>query len=179
MARTIAVASQKGGVGKTTTVASLGVALVELGQRVLLVDLDPQACLTFSLGIDPEALERSDHEVPTGEARITPGFRLPTKFVIHTVGPIYGMADGREAELLASCYRNSLDLAAKNGVRTIAFPSISTGVFGYPIELAAPIAVETVQRWLAEHPGTLDEVRFVLHSPEDYKIYEALIPTQP
>ncbi len=70
MARTIAVASQKGGVGKTTTVASLGVALAELGQRVLLVDLDPQACLTFSLGIDPEDLERSVHEVLTGEARI-------------------------------------------------------------------------------------------------------------
>ncbi len=70
MARTIAVASQKGGVGKTTTVASLGVALVELGQRVLLVDLDPQACLTFSLGIDPEDLTRSIHDVLTGDARI-------------------------------------------------------------------------------------------------------------
>lgn len=113
---------------------------------------------------------------PTGEARITPGFKLAAKFVIHTVGPIYGMADGREAELLASCYRSSLNLAMENGVRTIAFPSISTGVFGYPIELAAPIAIQTVQQWLVEHPDLFDEVRFVLHSPADYKIYKALVP---
>jgi len=81
---------------------------------------------------------------PTGEARITPGFQLPAKFVIHTVGPVYGRENGREAELLASCYRSSLQLALDNGARTIAFPAISCGVFGYPVDEAATIAVREV-----------------------------------
>lgn len=85
---------------------------------------------------------------PTGEARITPGFRLPAKFVIHTVGPVY--RDGRhgEPELLAACYRNALALAAENHCRSIAFPSISTGVYGYPIEEATRIAIREVRRFL-------------------------------
>ena len=82
---------------------------------------------------------------PTGEVRLTPGFRLPAKFVLHTVGPIWnGGADG-EPELLASCYRRSLELAAAQGLRTIAFPAISCGVFGYPLEQAAAIAVATTR----------------------------------
>ena len=87
---------------------------------------------------------------PTGEARITPGFKLPAKFVIHTVGPVY--RDGRhgEPEKLAACYRNSLALAAENGCKSIAFPSISTGVYGYPKEEAAQIAVREVQDFLAQ-----------------------------
>jgi len=85
---------------------------------------------------------------PTGEARITPGFRLPAKFVIHTVGPVY--RDGRHGEpgLLAACYRNSLALAAENHCRSIAFPCISTGVYGYPIEEATRIAIREVRRFL-------------------------------
>ena len=85
---------------------------------------------------------------PTGEARITPGFRLPAKFVIHTVGPVY--RDGRhgEPDLLAACYRNSLALAAENNCRSIAFPCISTGVYGYPIEEATRIAIREVRRFL-------------------------------
>lgn len=85
---------------------------------------------------------------PTGEARITPAFKLPAKFVIHTVGPVY--RDGRrgEPELLAACYRNSLALAAENGCKSIAFPCISTGVYGYPVEDAAKIAVREVQHFL-------------------------------
>ena len=85
---------------------------------------------------------------PTGEARITPGFRLPAKFVIHTVGPVY--RDGRhgEPDLLAACYRNSLDLAAEHACRSIAFPCISTGVYGYPIEEATRIAIREVRRFL-------------------------------
>ena len=86
---------------------------------------------------------------PTGEARITPGFKLPAKFVIHTVGPVY--RDGRhgEPEKLAACYRNSLALAAENGCKSIAFPCISTGVYGYPIEDAAKIAVREADEFLA------------------------------
>ena len=100
-----------------------------------------EACLAV-----PEV--RPGVRCPTGEARITPGFRLPAKFVIHTVGPVY--RDGRhdEPELLAACYRNSLALAAEKHCRSIAFPCISTGVYGYPIDDAAKIAVDTVRRFL-------------------------------
>jgi O-acetyl-ADP-ribose deacetylase (regulator of RNase III) len=83
---------------------------------------------------------RRDVRCPTGEARITPGFRLAAKWIIHTVGPIYAGGRSREPELLASCYRASLDLAARHGVRSIAFPAISTGVYGYPKDEAAAIA---------------------------------------
>jgi O-acetyl-ADP-ribose deacetylase (regulator of RNase III) len=83
---------------------------------------------------------------PTGQARITGGYRLPAKYVIHTVGPIWRGGDHGESELLAACYRNSLDLAAGNGVRSIAFPAISCGAYGFPIDQAADIAVREVAR---------------------------------
>ena len=86
---------------------------------------------------------------PTGEARITPGFKLPAKFVIHTVGPVYRDGNHGEPEKLAACYRNSLALAAENGCKSIAFPCISTGIYGYPIEDAAKIAVREVKEFLA------------------------------
>ena len=85
---------------------------------------------------------------PTGEARITPGFNLPAKFVIHTVGPVYRDGLHGEPEKLGACYRNSLALAAENGCKSIAFPCISTGVYGYPIEDAARIAIREVRRFL-------------------------------
>ena len=119
---------------------------------------------------------------PTGEARITPGFRLPAKFVIHTVGPVY--RDGRhgEPELLAACYRNSLALAAENACRSIAFPCISTGVYGYPIEDAAKIAVREVQaavsgRASSRPDATADmEVVFCCFSARDKTIYDRIVP---
>ena len=86
---------------------------------------------------------------PTGEARITPGFKLPAKFVIHTVGPVYRDGQHGEPEKLAACYRNSLTLAAENGCQSIAFPCISTGIYGYPKEAAAQIAVCEVKAFLA------------------------------
>jgi len=86
---------------------------------------------------------------PTGQARITGGFNLPARFVIHTVGPVYSGGQCGEADLLAACYRNSLTLACDNGVRTIAFPAISCGVYGYPIDEAARIAIATVADFLA------------------------------
>lgn len=84
---------------------------------------------------------------PTGEARITPGFHLPARYVIHTVGPVYHGGKSGESTLLANCYRNSLELALKNGVRTIAFPSISTGAYGYPKEEATRIAIQVMREY--------------------------------
>jgi O-acetyl-ADP-ribose deacetylase (regulator of RNase III) len=102
---------------------------------------------------------RAQAPCPTGEARITPGFNLPARFIIHTVGPVWRGGEHGEAELLASAYRNSLALAHDNGLRSIAFPAISCGIFGYPVDEAARIAIDTVQ----DSPL---EVTFVLFTPQ-------------
>ena len=99
----------------------------------------------------------------TGDAKITPGFRLSAKFVIHTVGPVWHGGTNGEPELLASCYRRSIELALENGVRTIAFPAISCGVYGYPIDAAAEIAVSETARVLAGSDA-IDRVLFVAFS---------------
>lgn len=107
---------------------------------------------------------------PTGEARITPGFDLPARYVIHAVGPMWRGGLQREPELLASAYRSSLALAREHDLESIAFPSISTGAYGYPLELAAPIALGTVVESLRA-AGTPKLVRFVLHSADDLAAY--------
>jgi O-acetyl-ADP-ribose deacetylase (regulator of RNase III) len=107
----------------------------------------------------------------TGDAKITKGYRLPAAHVIHTVGPIWNGGSRGESELLASCYRRSLELAAEHGIATLAFPSISTGIFGYPIEAAAEIAVATVRGSLAVAP-TVSEVIFCCFSRRDLDVYE-------
>lgn len=110
----------------------------------------------------------------TGHAKITRAYRLPAKHVIHTVGPIwYGGGHG-EPELLASCYRSALELAALNGIATVAFPAISTGVYGYPIEAATAIAVTTVRETVREH-ANIREVIFCCFSAGDLAIYERLL----
>ncbi|MBV8546515.1 MAG: O-acetyl-ADP-ribose deacetylase [Acidobacteria bacterium] len=96
----------------------------------------------------------------TGDAKITPGFRLPAKFVIHTVGPVWRGGTNGEPELLRSCYRRSLEVAIENGVRSIAFPAISCGIYGYPIDAAAEIAVGETKRVLADSDA-IDRVLFV------------------
>ena len=96
--------------------------------------------------------------LPTGKAVITTGGRLPARFVIHTVGPIYGQNGGRDAELLAACYENSIALAAANGLRNVAFPAISTGVYGYPKDEAARVARAAVERALADNPSVTEVV---------------------
>jgi len=98
--------------------------------------------------------------LPTGEAVITPGYLLPSKYVIHTVGPIWRGGNSNEEELLSNCYTNSLELATKHNLKTIAFPAISTGAYGYPKDLASKIAKETVERYL-ENETSLEEVIFV------------------
>ncbi len=108
----------------------------------------------------------------TGEAKITKAYNLPCDYVIHTVGPIWNGGMKNEGELLANCYYNSLKLAMENGIRTIAFPSISTGVYGYPVEKAAKVAVGTVARFLEENPKTFDLVEWVLFDDYTMKVYE-------
>jgi len=104
--------------------------------------------------------------LPTGEAVITAGGHLPARFVIHTVGPIFGRHDGAEPRLLAACYENSIALAAQHALRTIAFPAISTGIYGYPKDEAAEVAIEAVHRALERH-AIIEEVRLVYFSEED------------
>lgn len=110
----------------------------------------------------------------TGDAKITSGGDLAADFVIHAVGPIYQGGDSGEAELLAGCFRRSIELAEEKGLKSIAFPAISCGVYGYPISEAAPIAMETVRTAL-EGARTLELVRFVLFSDKDYGIFEAAL----
>jgi len=107
------------------------------------------------------------HGCETGEAKITGGYRLPAKHVIHTVGPVWRGGGNGEAELLASCYRRSLEVARRNGVRSIAFPAISCGIYGYPIDQAARIAVDTVTANAEE----IDRVIFVCFGDEVYDAY--------
>lgn len=110
---------------------------------------------------------------PTGEAKITKGYKLKARHVIHTVGPVYRDGLHGEPELLASCYRNSLELAAKNGLKTIAFPLISTGVYGYPVEAATPIALREIKKFLDGHPD-FEEVIVACFSRRDYDLYMKL-----
>ncbi len=112
---------------------------------------------------------------PTDEARLTRAYRLPARFVIHTVGPVWHGGGHGEPELLASCYRESVKLAVANSVATLAFPSISTGVYGYPVERAAEIAVASVHAALSEDVGSLEEIVFCCFSAHDLHVYERLL----
>ena len=111
----------------------------------------------------------------TGYAKLTGAYDLPCSHVIHTVGPVWHGGDHGEAELLASCYRRSLQVAAEHGIRRIAFPSISTGVYHYPVREAAKIAVGTVTEFLEEHPDAFDVVEWVLFDDNTMQVYEQAI----
>lgn len=116
---------------------------------------------------------RTLHGCRTGEAKITRAYKLPCKYVIHTVGPVWRDGNHGEPELLANCYRNSLRVAVDHGIRTVAFPSIATGVYHFPVPLAAQIAVRTVREFRKEHPDKLDVVMWVLFDEHTEKIYQA------
>ena len=109
-----------------------------------------------------------------GDARITGAYRLPAKRVIHAVGPVWRGGNKGEPELLGSCYRKALALAVDEGLRSIAFPCISTGVYGYPIELAARVAIDTVRECVAG-PSSVNEVVFCCFSPRDLEVYEIML----
>lgn len=121
----------------------------------------------------PKLLEecRTLHGCNTGEAKITKAYNLPCEYVIHTVGPIWNGGRSNEAELLAGCYRNSLKIALEHNIRSVAFPSISTGVYSYPLEEAAQIAVRTVNEFIEGHQGELDLVEWVLFDRKSYEVY--------
>lgn len=107
---------------------------------------------------------------PTGEARITSGFNLPARYIIHTPGPIWHGGDGNERQLLANSYRNSLRLAEEHGCRSVAFPSISTGVYAFPLELAAPIALTTIRDFL-DTAAVVETVTMVCYDPQTLAAY--------
>ena len=112
---------------------------------------------------------------PTGDARITPGFRLLSRYVIHTVGPVWRGGGFGEMALLASCYRASLDLAVQNGLRSIAFPGISTGVYGYPHHKAAEIAVRAVRGYITANGSSVENIVFCCYSDEHLADYQELL----
>ena len=118
---------------------------------------------------------RGLHGCATGEAKITGAYKLPCKYVIHTVGPVWHGGKQDEARFLADCYRNSLQLAVDNGIRSIAFPSISTGVYGYPKKQAAEIAVNTVNKFVEANPGALDLVEWALFDDKTLQAYSDVL----
>lgn len=111
---------------------------------------------------------------PAGDARLTKGYGLPARYVIHAVGPLWDGGDSGEPDLLASCYRRCLELAAETGIQSIAFPSISTGIHGYPIDLAAGVAVSTLRASLTGFP-MIRKVIFCCHSPQNLALYQELL----
>lgn len=111
----------------------------------------------------------------TGQAKITKGYNLPAKYVVHTVGPEYGREGGKEEDLLSACYLNSLTLAKDQKLKTIAFPAISTGVYGYPYKEASIIAINTAKRFIKDNPNVFNEIRFVVFDDLLLRIYQDLL----
>ena len=125
----------------------------------------------------PELLTecRTLHGCKTGQAKITKAYRLPCDYVIHTVGPIWHGGSQGEAELLAGCYRHSLELAMEHGIRSVAFPSISTGIYCYPVQQAAEIAVQAVRAIIKEHPEAFYELLWVLFDERTKLVYDGAL----
>ena len=124
----------------------------------------------------PELLAecRTLHGCPTGDAKITHGYRLPAKWVIHTVGPVWRGGNNSEDDLLASCYRRSLEVAVQTGIRTIAFPAISTGIYGFPLERATRIAVRAVRDFVEKNPAP-EKILFVCFDDNARKCYQKVL----
>lgn len=123
-----------------------------------------------------DIMQAQGHEEPTGQAKVTSAFNLPSKYIVHTVGPIAnGRPTPQHESQLASCYESCLDAAAEHSMESLAFCCISTGVFGFPQESAAKIAVDAVRRWLAEHPSTGITIVFNVFGEKDEAIYKKLL----
>jgi len=148
-------------------------AIVNAANRSLLGGGGVDGAIHRAAGPELLAETRTLGGCPTGEARITKGYRLPARYVIHTVGPVWRGGNHHEDELLASCYRNSLELAKAHGIRTIAFPAISTGAYRFPLERATRIALKEVKRFL-EADDSIDKVIFVCYDRRCYDTYRRL-----
>ncbi len=146
-------------------------AIVNAANRSLLGGGGVDGAIHRAAGPELLAETRPLGGCPTGEARITKGYRLPAKYVIHTVGPVWRSGSHHEDELLADCYRNSLKLAVEYGVRTIAFPAISTGAYRFPLKRATRIALSEVKRFL-EQDDSIQKVIFVCYDRPTYNIYQ-------
>lgn len=158
----------KGDITKITDVQ----AIVNAANNSLLGGGGVDGAIHHAAGPELLAECRMLHGCETGEAKITRAYNLPCDYVIHTVGPIWYGGNNDEDKLLASCYYNSMKIAVENGIRTIAFPSISTGVYCFPVERAAKIAVDTVHRFLQENPDSFDLVEWVLFNDQAASAYE-------
>jgi len=146
-------------------------AIVNAANRSLLGGGGVDGAIHRAAGPQLLAESRTLGGCETGDAKITRGYKLKARRVIHTVGPIYHSAGKKAPDLLASCYRRSLEVASANKLKSVAFPSISTGAYGYPLEEAAPIALKTVMDFMKAHPD-IRLVRFVLFGQEAYQAYE-------
>lgn len=113
----------------------------------------------------------------TGQAKITGAYNIPCKYIIHTPGPVWNGGKYHEAELLASCYRSCLDIALDKGIRSIAFPSISTGIFSYPLKEAAKIAIGVAREYIAKNPDNFDVIKWVLFDDTTYNAYKSALET--
>jgi len=146
-------------------------AIVNAANETLLGGGGVDGAIHHAAGPQLKAFCRTLGSCPTGEARISPGFNLPAKWVIHTTGPVWRGGTFHEPAFLANCYHNTLDLALQHGVKTIAFPAISTGVYAYPKEQAAAIAVAIMR----EHEKQFDEIICCCYSAADRKLYEKIV----